>query len=265
MLKQSRKSHPRILILGLVLGAVGAGGAAFGLVVAGNDRIPGAPANTLMPGDPADPPASTPVAHLPEGAERRIGRFRILPVGSVPSYAWVVVPADPSEERGADLQDESQLARAAGDGIETGRATPPLGFKLALSGASWFPPGEGRTTSWLWREYYRYEGAGFFPIEVSLRLATPDGVFDLVDYDSSAGHTWAEGAVKGIQVMYTHGTADAKVQPSMQAFFFLGDYIVTVDSIALPADRLFEVVERFIEDHRARLERASAAARGGVR
>ncbi len=95
-----------------------------------------------------------------------------------------------------------------------------------------------------------------------MRLGKPDDWVDLTDYDPSTGHTWAESDIDGVTVMFVHGTSDGKVQPIMQAFFFLGDYLVNVDAPALPPGPLDEIVRTYITDHRTRLERATAGVQG---
>lgn len=106
---------------------------------------------------------------------------------------------------------------------------------------------------------------GFFPVEVGVRLAKPRARVDLTDYNPSTGHAWAEASVDGVTVMFLHGTAEVKVQPMMQAFFFLGDYLVAVEAPALPPSQMDEIVRGFIADHRDRLESATVDACGGVR
>lgn len=251
----------RAVALGIMVGFVGAAGAVIGLAIAGDNRIPGAPEHTLMPGEPSDPPGATPVTHLAPGEERRVGRFRILPVGTNPESRWPVIPEDPSAERGVDLLDETMVAAAQAQGLPVARVSPPQGFKLTLSSASWFPSTAGGSP-WLWREFHRFEGDGFFPADVSVRLAKPGAWVDLTDYDPSTGHTWAESDIDGVTVMFVHGTSDGKVQPIMQAFFFLGDYLVNVDAPALPPGPLDEIVRTYITDHRTRLERATAGVQG---
>lgn len=254
----------RVVALGILTGFVGAVGAFAGLALAGDNRIPGAPEHTLMPGEPSDPPGATPIAHLSPGEERRIGQFRILPVGTNPESEWPVLLQDPSAERGVDLLDEAMVTAAQAQGLPVARVSPPQGFKLSLSSASWFPSTTGGSP-WLWREFHRFEGDGFFPAEVSVRLAKPGAWVDLTDYDLSTGHAWAEADVDGVTVMFVHGTADAKVQPIMQAFFFLGGYLVNVDAPALPPTQMDEIIRTFIADHRGRLEKATVSVAGGAR
>lgn len=254
----------RVVALGILTGFVGAVGAFAGLALAGDNRIPGAPEHTLMPGDPSDPPGATPVTHLAPGEEKRIGRFRVLPVGTNPESEWPVIPHDPSAERGVDLLNDASVSAAQAQALPVARVSAPGGFKVTLSAVSWFPSTTGGSP-WLWREFHRFEGDGFFPAEVSVRLAKPGAWVDLTDYDPSTGHTWAEADVDGVTVMFVHGTADAKVQPIMQAFFFLGDYLVNVDAPALPPTQMDEIIRTFIADHRDRLEKATMAVAGGAR
>ena len=254
----------RAVLMGLAVGFVGTVGAFAGLALAGDNRIPGAPAPTLMPGEPSNPAASTPVAHLAPGAEKRVGRFRLLPAGSVPSSEWPLIPTDPSAERGVDLLDDRMIAAARNRGLEVARTAAPAGFKVSQSTASWFPSKSGAAPL-LWREFHQFEGDGFFPIDVSVRLARAGATVDLTDYDPSTGQTWAEAGIGGITVMFVHGTAEGKVQPMMQAFFFLGDYLVNADAPALPPGRLDEIVRGFIADNRGRFERATASVPGVTR
>jgi hypothetical protein len=90
-------------------------------------------------------------------------------------------------------------------------------------------------------------------------------VVDLTDYDPLTGHAWAEAEIDGVAVLFVHGTADAKVQPILQAYFFLGDYLVYVNAPALPPGYLDEVVRGFIANHRDRLEKASIGAEENIR
>lgn len=65
-------------LAGLVLVGVGATAA---VLAAGHDSGPGAPANSLPPGDTSSPPGGSPVAPPQADQAEVIGRFRILPAG----------------------------------------------------------------------------------------------------------------------------------------------------------------------------------------
>ena len=60
--------------------------------------------------------------------------------------------------------------------------------------------------------------------------------------------------VDGIPIVITHGTPDVKVQPSMEAYFVLANYLFYVDAPALPPDDLVAIVEDLVRAYRAPLE-----------
>ena len=252
------KNHA--LALGLVVGFCAVVGSAIALASAENGRLPGAPTHSVLPGEPSSPPGAVAIGHVSPGDEVRVGRFRLLAAGSVPESQWAVIPSQPSAERGVNLLDPKMVLAAQSQGLKVALFTPPEPFKGSLGEASWFVDDKNQS-AWLWRQFYRLEADGFFPVEVTVRLAKADVTVDLIDYDPSTGQVWASEEISGVTILFAHGDSDIKVQPIVQAFFFLGDYVVSVDAPALPPEQSDAVVRSLIHDFQPALEAATGDAR----
>ena len=110
--------------------------------------------------------------------------------------------------------------------------------------------------------YYRIESADQFPIEVTARLMLPGAVWHLVAYEDSTGHAMSRTRIDGIDVVVIHGPATSKVQPAMQAYFVLANYLFYVDAPAVPPEDLVSIVGALVRGYRSPLEREIALQTG---
>jgi hypothetical protein len=262
MLRPLKRFGWKVVASGFVLGLVAAAGAVLTAALADDPpRLPGAPSGSLLPGEPSAPQGSVDVTSVVPGKAVMIGRFRILPAGSVPTSEYGLFPTNTKAGLGVEYGDRADpvtLAKAAALGVSVNQLTAPSGFKLKYGGGGVITTTEGK--SYLSEDFYEFTRDDQFPLSVSIRLIKPGSVVELVDYYEGVGFANASLNIDGNEVVVVHGTPDAKVQPVLEAWFTIGDYLFYIEAPALPPGIFGDFLQTTVREQTIRLLPMSAAA-----
>lgn len=248
-----------------------AAGFSLGLVISGavwarsataddppRSKLAGAPAGSLLPGEPSAPQGSIDLPKPTAGKPIEFDRFRILPAGSVPASEYGFFPTDTKLEQGWDFRNPAQVAAAKRLVPTIGAVAPPPGFTLRQGGGSVITTVTGGLYVPL--EYYEFARSDQFPVEVRIRLIKPGSTVELIDYAPGVGLAMATLTIQSTTLVVVHGTADAKVQPISQAWFMVGNYLINVDAPALPPGIFSDFLNSLVTGESARLTQMSIAA-----
>ncbi len=212
---------------------------------AGTDPTKVPPDDALSPDQIAALPTPTGTVVSPVESPVTWGRFRILPVGSVPGW-----PPDLSDAYApgrtqvrVDMEQGTGEAECSGFRLYVPALNLPPGFRLEGCTQQTIVWDDGSTLTFNYFAGYWVEGR--FPFIVSRSLVPPGAQWEVVDETPPVVVSLT--TVGSTEVVLRHQQAGAAFQGPFTTFFFSDDVLTEIEAAGVDARDLLAVAEAMIQ------------------